>query len=95
MKLLLEVNRPRLKTSQRAFRQSAIAVWNFIPLTVRESGTIGTLKKQLKTYINMTAYNSTYACTPRDDWLTTYDVLQVPRTYDIFTIEICTILAFR
>ena len=42
--LLPEVTRPRFKTSRRTFRHSAIAVWNSIPMTVRECGIIGTFK---------------------------------------------------
>ena len=49
-KLILEVNWPILKTSQKAFRHLAIVVWNSLPLTVREYEAIGTLKKQLKSY---------------------------------------------
>ena len=35
-KHLLAASRSRLKTSERAFHQAAVAVWNTLPLTIRE-----------------------------------------------------------
>ena len=56
---LLEVTRPRLKTSQREFGHSADAVWNSIPLTVGQCRTIATFKKQLKAHLSYVAYKTT------------------------------------
>ena len=56
--LALEVTGCRLKTSERAFRHSAVAVWNSLPSTVVECETVGAFRKQLKTYLYDVAYKT-------------------------------------
>ena len=58
-KHLLAANRSRLKTSERAFHQVAVAVWNTLSLTIRECGTVDSFRKHLKTYLYNIAYKST------------------------------------
>ena len=49
----------RTKTfGDRAFSHSAAALWNSLPLTIRTIPTIATFKRNLKTHLFQTAYNS-------------------------------------
>ena len=56
--LALEVTGCRLKTSERAFRYSAVASWNSLPSTVAECETVGAFRKQLKTHLYDVAYKT-------------------------------------
>ena len=48
---LLHIPPLRTNFSRRAFRHAAPTVWNDIPLTIRESGTLNTFKKHLKSHL--------------------------------------------
>ena len=56
--LALEVTGCRLKTSERAFRHSAVAAWNSLPSTLVECETVGAFRKQLKTHLYDVAYKT-------------------------------------
>ena len=46
---ILEATAPRLKMSERAFNHAAVAIWNTLPLMIRECETVETFRKHLKT----------------------------------------------
>jgi len=49
--LLLHTPPLRTNFSRRSFRHAASTVWNEIPLTIRESGTLNTFKRRLKSHL--------------------------------------------
>ena len=73
-KHLLATSRSRLKTSERAFHHAAVAIWNTLPLTIRECGTVFSLRKHLKIHLYNIEYKSTWPIppppTPTNDWCT-------------------------
>jgi len=48
---LLHIPPLRTNFSRRAFRHAAPTLWNEIPLTIRESGTLNTFKTHLKSHL--------------------------------------------
>jgi len=48
---LLHIPPLRTNFSRRAFRHAAPTVWNDIPLTIQESGTLNTFKRRLKSHL--------------------------------------------
>jgi len=48
---LLHIPTLRTNFSRRAFQHAASTVWNDIPLTIRESGTLNTFKRRLKSHL--------------------------------------------
>ena len=61
---LLKVTTTKLKTSSRAFSHAAPKLWNSLPVSIWDCVTVGSFRKNLKTYLYNTAY-STWACHPR------------------------------
>jgi hypothetical protein len=54
---LLQANRVRTAMGERAFRNSAVSVWNSLPSDVRICSSINSFKRQLKTYLFSVAYS--------------------------------------
>ena len=64
LSLALEVTGCRLKTSERAFRHSAVAARNSLPSMVAECETVGAFRKQLKTHLYDVAYKTVWDVAP-------------------------------
>lgn len=54
--LLLKVPRVRYRSSERAFTVAGPALWNDLPVDVRQSSSLLTFKRRLKTHLFKTAY---------------------------------------
>ena len=55
---LLKVATTKLKTSSKAFSHAAPKLWTSLPLSVTDCVTVGSFRKNLKTYLYNTAYST-------------------------------------
>ena len=55
---LLKVTATKLKTSSRAFSHAAPKLWNSLPASIRDCLTVGSFRRNLKTYLYNTAYST-------------------------------------
>jgi hypothetical protein len=53
---LLRVSRTKTVLASRAFAYSAVAVWNGLPLCIRDCATVDTFRRHLKTFLFNTAF---------------------------------------
>ena len=53
---LLSVTRTRTVTASRGFKHSAVSVWNSLPFDIRNSDSLFSFRRQLKTFLFQTAF---------------------------------------
>ena len=53
---LLSVTRTRTVTASRAFKPFAVSVWNSLPFDIRNSDSLFSFRRQLKTFLFQTAF---------------------------------------